>query len=341
VINYIAKPIDLILFGSPSPFNSTEQTYRSSDFILNPIPFYGAMRKYNKNISFDYISLIKREDFLFPLPFDIVEVKGKYSQGKLKKISIKELISDSLDDYQIIFDEGKFKRHFDKYIPSYHLEEYLCGKEDREIRPITPFETEKRIGIKINREKKTTEEGYLYFEDFVRLEKGVSFYIKTDGDLQNKILKIGGEARMVMIEKFNKDIDAEFVNQDRIKKTIKETGLFKLILLTPTNAPCNIQGAKMISKITGRPYVYSGWLRKKNRSFPSKLFRLIRPGAVFYYRIEDKNRDDFVKGLFNRFWLKPGFFKPDFPYFENKEGINPLCLGLTIIGTVKESTIRK
>jgi CRISPR-associated protein Cmr3 len=69
-------------------------------------------------------------------------------------------------------------------------------------------------------------------------------------------------------------------------------------------------------------------------SFPSRLFKIIPQGAVFYYRIKDKqNIDEFLDRLFDRFWLKPAFFTEELPYFEKLEdGTNPLGFGLSIIG---------
>lgn len=335
--NYIIKPIDLFILGNPSPFNSAEQTYRASEKIINPIPFFGAFRKNFKDVKISFITLIEKNKFLFPLPFDIAKTETGYRQGILKKTVSSKFVSDSKDECWVSFGEEKIYRELDKYIDSNLMGKYLLNDfGERDIKTIKPFKTEKRIGIKINRQKRTTEEGYLYFEEYLRFKEDFAFYIKTDCEVSEKTIKLGGESRMGILEKTDTDIEDEFVNIDRIQEHIINNGLFKIILLTPTNGPCEIPGARMIAKIVERPYVYSGWLRKDKYAFPSKLFNLIKPGAVFYYRIEDSNIEEFVKSLFDRFWQKPAFFKPDFPYFESIDGINPLCLGLTLIGTVKE-----
>ncbi|WP_022855927.1 type III-B CRISPR module-associated Cmr3 family protein [Thermodesulfobacterium thermophilum] len=335
--NYLIKPIDLFILGNPSPFNSAEQTYRASEKIINPIPFFGALRKKFKDAQINFISLISKNKFLFPLPFDIVKTDTDYKQGILKRTASSKFVSDSEDEYWVSFGEEKIHREFDRYIDSYFMDKYLLSEfEVENIKTSEPIKTEKRIGIKIDRQKRTTEEGFLYFEEYLRFKEDSAFYIKTNFKASEKTIKLGGESRMAILEEIEIAIEDEFVNIDRIQEHIINNGLFKLILLTPTNGPCEISGARMIAKVVERPYVYSGWLRKDKDAFPSRLFNLIKPGAVFYYRIENSNREEFVKSLFNRFWLKPAFFKPDFPYFESLDGINPLCLGLTIIGTVKE-----
>lgn len=341
---YILKPLDVIILGEPLPFNSAEQTYRKSSSILNPIPFFACLKKQSKNAKIHFISIIQEGRFLLPVPFDIAEVEGKVKLGKLQK-SKKLFLSDSNDEYLITFGEGKLKSIDDRnYVDSNWLEQYLMGEEkyliDTQgmIKTYRPCDSEYRVGIQINHNTRTAEQGYLYFENYLRFNntEKTGFYLKTSVGIKDKILNLGGESRVAQIENFSRDIDEEFVNQDKIKEKIKQTGVFKIILLTPTNAPCEIDGAKLVAKIVRRPYIYSGWLRKDSKSFPSRLFRLIKPGAVFYYKIETEDVEGFITKLFEKFWLKPAFFKPDFPYFESIEGINPICLGLTIIGAIEE-----
>lgn len=342
--SYVFTPADILIFGQPSPFNSTEKIYRESDFVLNPIPFFGALRKKDKDIVISFISYTFNNHFLFPVPFDIVEIEKKHRLAKVTGTE-KRYISDFTDEYTVTFPEGKVIPISSNYfVDSNWLDNYLMGENellfDRSgrIMLFEPFKKEYRVGITINHESRTTEKGYLYFENFLRLDEKnrCGFYIECNVDIANKSITLGGESRVVYVVKKELDINTEFVNQDRIKGIIHKTGLFKLLLLTPTNDICEIPGAKLIAKRVGRPYVYAGWLRKDKFAFPSRLFRLIRPGAVFYYRIENSDSKGFVERLFERFWLKPSFFKPDFPYFEQKNGINPLCLGLTIIGAIKE-----
>lgn len=342
--SYLITPIDVIMLGEPSPFNSAEQTYRTSLTLLNPIPFFGVLRKQKKDAQIALISLMQKDKFLFPLPFDIVEINERHKFGKLKK-NKDRIISSSQDEYFITFGDGKVKAIGESnYVDSDWLEKYLLSEEDSlfdahsSVKTYTPFSFEQRAGIMINREKRTTEQGYLYFEDYMRFDEKSDgrFFLKTNTNIDKRVVTLGGESKAVNIEKTDKDIDAEFVKQDEIKQKIKDSGLFKLLLLTPTNAPSEIPGAKLIAKILRRPFIYSGWLRNTDKAFPSRLFRLIKPGAVFYYKIEDENREGFVNRLFDRFWLKPAFFTADFPYFESVNGINPICLGLTIIGATKE-----
>lgn len=341
--NYVLRPMDLIMLGGPSPFNSSEQSFRVSEKILNPIPFFGALRKEAEDIKIRFLSFviendIGKKDFLFPIPFDIRKIvtsrkEKKYKDGTLMK---SDFISNSEDNYWISFGEEKVYREENEYIDSNTMENYLLGVLKDNFSTYVPFKAEKRVGIKIKHPQRTTDEGYLYFEEYLRLEKNVSFYIKTNSKLSGKAVKLGGESRIAIVKRTDNDVIDEFVNVDCVQEKIIKNGFFKLILLTPTNSACEISGAKMIAKIVGRPYIYSGWLRKGDKAFPSRLFKMIKPGAVFYYQIENGDRAGFVERLFEKFWLKPSLFTPDFPYFESIDGNNPICLGLTIIGSVKE-----
>jgi CRISPR-associated protein Cmr3 len=339
MFNYLIKPLDLILFGDPSAFNATERTFRKASGLLNPIPFYGALRKIHKSAFIEFFGIVKENDFFLPLPADIVKIERRYRTGTLRKLK-QTIVNASADTHHVHFDEEKIKREDGYFLKSHEFEDYLLCDKCEGFNPVTPFKTERRVGIKINRTSRTTEKEHLYFEEYIRLEDNTSFCLKTATDIAKITIPLGGESRVATIEKSDKDIAYDFVKQDKIRGEISKTGLFKLIVLTPTNALAEIEGAKLIANIAGRPFIYSGWLRSPDKSgdrgFPSRLFKLIKPGAVFYYKIEADNKDKFITALFDRFWLKASFFRPDFPYFESRDGINPLCLGLTIIGTVKE-----
>lgn len=340
--SYLIKPVDLIVFGNPSPFNRLEQSYRASEKILNPVPFYGALRRLSKSATIRFFSIVKefhnkKKKVCFPLPYDIVRGYRGYITGILQR-SLPEVLSDYREEYIVSFGEEKFSRRA-SYICD--LKGYLMDtlQDGAKFETYEPFRSEVRVGIGIDRDTRTSAQGELYFEEFIRMEKDFYFYIETEENIHKDVLKIGGESRVCLMERSDEIISRGCLDKDlieEIKRSIVKSGYFKLVLLTPTNMPCDVPGARLIAKVVGRPYIYSGWLRKDKDAFPSKIIKMINPGAVFYYKIEDANRSAFTEMLFERFWLKPSFFTPDFPYFESINGINPLCLGLTIIASLKE-----
>lgn len=336
---YLITPIDVLIFGDGKPFNAGEHHSREINFFLNPIPFVSAFNK-NTNLKtgLRFLSFYdeKAQGFLFPVPLDVgFEKDGEIVNSFLKKadedfVSCKEL------EYFVEFDTNKKMEVGGKYINTQGLKNYLFEENLEEKYFYNLFgyiiEKEIRTGIEIDKTTRTTKEKMLFFQPFIRFSQNIKFFTEFKQEIEKDFLTIGGEAKVVNVSTTEKSPAVLFEDiKENIKNKIQETGYFKIILLTSTNYPPEIEGAKLIAQLTGKPITFSGWYNiykenKKIDSFPTRLFKLIPEGSVFYYKLENKDKLD---EIFNNYWLKPNFYIHELPYFDKN---NPIGFGLSIIG---------
>ncbi|WP_029521647.1 type III-B CRISPR module-associated Cmr3 family protein [Persephonella sp. KM09-Lau-8] len=337
---YLITPIDVLIFGDGKPFNAGEQHSREISFFLNPVPFVSA---FNKNTSLKtglrFLSLYdeKNQNFLFPVPLDIgFEKDGKKVVNSFLRKTNEDFISSEELEFFVEFNTDKKMEVGGRYINTEGLKSYLLNEKLEEKNVYNLFgdiiEKEIRTGIEIDRTTRTTKEKMLFFQPFIRFNENIKFSVEFKQEVEKDFLTIGGEAKIVNISTTEKSPTVLFEDvKENIKRKIQETGYFKIILLTPTNYPLEIEGAKLIAQLTGKPITFSGWYNiyeedKKIDSFPTRLFKLIPEGSVFYYKLENKTKLD---EIFNNYWLKPNFYVHELPYFDKS---NPIGFGLTIIG---------
>lgn len=344
----LIKPYSKIFFGDGRSINKGEAIFAGKDFYINSIPFFSLFGKI-KNIF-----LCKNEKtILFPIPKDIIFLKRednnkKYKLGKYKlKIQDKKILllpnldkKQKIKDINAFFHENKLKEYLQE-----RLSENSFYEEYKDL-----IKTQIIPNISLDRVKKITNNRMLSFKVVNEFKEEINntlyIFVETEKD-NNKIGKeiyylLGGETSVATAKILKSDeIDLlEGLKNENFIKNIKnkiiETKYFKIVLLTPTNYPPEIKGAKLIAQITGKLIPFSGWFNiydnssKKIDGFPSRLFKLIPSGAVFYYKLEDERE---LEKIFDNFWLKPAFFVKEYPYFERLEnGTNPLGFGLSIIG---------
>lgn len=334
------KPFDVFIFGDGREFNAGgKHTYRESVFFINPIAILGSLNNYfNDRLNIRFISLEKNGELFFKMPLDIKLSKSeeliKASSEELIKASLYKLnynfITDEEVEYITDFEFADKMSDVNKYVNQELFKDYLLNKNIKEIPGKSKLKIckELRAGIKINKNTRTTEEGMLYFQSFTRLEENSGFYIVVDRAVESEFLRIGGESKIFKVFKEDEKLSYFESLKENIKKKIEETGFFKIILLTASNGVPNIEGAKLIARIVGKPITFSGWLNLMKSSkyvSPTRIFRLIPEGSVFYYKLEDKNKID---EIVNKFWFKPSFYVKEFPYFDTK---NPSGFGISAI----------
>jgi len=360
-MDILIKEIDRLIFGDGRPFNSGENTFRTSINNIFNIPVYSFIKKFfNGNPELEFIGLAKKgKYFIFPFPLDL-NYKLVYER---ERFYLKPFNKDKIKEYKYLN-----LRIYKNYLKNEKIDNFVETIKNNAYEAL--FSTNSFVGIQLDRQLRTTQEGKLYFENFLSLTKNSDsinsfkmeeYYLyvrlkqsKNKVNIEKYLVLLGGESRLAKLESLNENlISKNFKNNfvEDIKSKIQKTKYFKIILLTPTNYPPEIEGAKRIAQLTGRPIAFSGWFNvyedkeedsKKIDSFPSRLFKLIPAGSVFYYKIDDEiTKDDkklkeFTEKLFDEYWLKPSFFVPEYPYFEKaKDGTNPLGFGLSIIGVAQ------
>lgn len=336
------EPLDVMRFRDGKPFSAEEDVIATSMFPPFPSTFYGAVRAEilsRQNFQFQPLSSIEdKRDYLnridsmthdlrivgpfiadenqleyFPIPKDIVEIKGqdkKYVQLKSRNSPIFQ--SDSKDlppspmwvktNYDEHIEDGK------GFIGESELKIYLRGEEDSWsiLNPDKIFQKEERVGIKRSSSTKTSEEGFFYIAEFIRLngQFGFTLDVEGSGSLPDKgFLRLGGESRAASYRK----IEDRKWDDDAIKKKIKETGKFKLYLLSPAifnkgwvaewmqNGEKDGLKFKFVSACVGKPVPVGGFDIVQNKPKPMK--KAVPAGSVYFFELLGGEVDELFKAF--------------------------------------------
>jgi CRISPR-associated protein (Cas_Cmr3). len=329
------KPFDAIIFGDGKDFNAKERTFRESDFFINPIPILSGLNKASdKKLNIEFLSLAKGENLYFKAPLDIKILKGK---DKVLKPTLRELgnvITEETEEpikYFLDYKTQEKIEDINAYIKDEELIKYLKD-EEISINDTISFQKELRTGIKIDESKGTTQEGYLFTQSFLRFDDDVYFYVKASEEIKEvETLVVGGESKLSVVIKKDNDLTYKLLKEkEHIKDMVRNTGFFRLILLTPTNRVLHIEGTKLINKVIGKHITYSSWIKLKDdkTGFPTRIYRLIPEGSVIFYKMEDVAKID---EIFDKYYLKPAYYELEYPYFDTN---NPVGFGLSIIGAL-------
>ncbi|MCM8808485.1 MAG: type III-B CRISPR module-associated protein Cmr3 [Candidatus Omnitrophica bacterium] len=231
---------------------------------------------------------------------------------------------------------------FEGFISQDGLQDWVDGKEvkeDKIKRFYDVFEYERRVGIKQSMEIHTVigEDG-LYRIDYLRLKEGWSFIFYVEFNYENlrdselsdedkilqffgktpKVLKLGGEMKVIYYEVEKKDDLKSIIK----KPKVKSEEVIKILFLTPSTFNCNkvfpsFSGVEIISA------VINGYLNLAITSKGLKLDKFtkkgIKSGSVFYVKVLDES---FVNNL----WF-------DFPYAyrENNKEKNKAFIGRNLV----------
>ena len=318
------KPTDSLFFGTGKPFNAGADSWTDSSFLPNPSVIWGAL-----------FSVLYREGEI-----DIVD--GKVSEDERKKLKIKNiylyieenkvlkfLVPTPLDVYI-----GKHNNYISElqkvnFISNYPLDYIsMIDKDDIEIaenslieigslfksyqKHIVPsiyqfdkiFKADYKIGIKIDKNKKTAQENHLYRIDLTQFEKNSGFLVEYEideeksfnpsGVLKRGVLKLGGEGKSAKYEdiKANRILRELDKYRKKAKDKIEKEKFFKLYFKTPALLksdwkPNEIKGLKLLSANVGKYIPIGGFDMEKNK--PKAMNKFIPAGSVFVYKIEDKS----------------------------------------------------
>ncbi len=186
------------------------------------------------------------------------------------------------------------------------------------------FSYESRVGIHINSESQTvSEEDGLYRIDFVRLNelKDVKLVFFVEFDYENdelkkagtsdneliekvfnsypRVLKLGGETRMVRYEVEKEDFKKWFENNIFKKPSVKKDEVIKILFLTPYYIKCDIwsdfgkYGCVISASVVGEN------IGINSINYGRKLQRVISPGSIIYLKVEKAEKVE------QDLWLKP------------------------------------
>lgn len=183
------------------------------------------------------------------------------------------------------------------------------------------IETESKIGISLERKRRVTKESMLYNMEFLRFKKefkeaGFLVAVQNGPSFENVgKAKFGGEGRPWNVEETKTGV-LNFADEEieKIKKQIKNTGVARIILVTPAiwkygNRPSQWNGetnelefngftCKLLAVATSRPVVVGGWDIVRNR--PKKRMNAVPAGTVLYVQVKKDDVDRFVDGILGK-----------------------------------------
>lgn len=159
---------------------------------------------------------------------------------------------------------------------------YLQGKKPTGAPIRDLYETEERVGLKLNAKRRAAEQGYLYHAQFLRLYDGVGLLVGVSEKIfaDRGVIGIGGEAR-----------SGRYSMVTYQQRANAGKGRIKVILQTPAYFAQGWQPAggdwspfisgRLVSAAIGKPISISGW--NIARREPKALRHYVPAGSVFYF----------------------------------------------------------
>ncbi len=329
---YEINALDSLFFRDAAPFSVATDIYAKSIFPPLPSVYYGALRSVyfsrnmddfkNANTDSDPtlklrigLTALKYQNLLmFPQPLDTEVrkvIKNQSESYQLSLLSLKEVenvssyplscrLTSSCNDKESQVSGGLFFNQSE-------LENYLNGTETEfASTPLQDLITrERRVGIKINRNTRITEDKLFYQMESVRLEnEKTSIILDISGMAlpDEGMIKLGGRAKGSFFKKSEKQI--------KIELSQKNADYFKLYFSTPTYFengwyPKWISGedfigefpanghkikCKLVAAAVGRYVGAGGYDMKEKR--PKKMKYDIPAGSVYYFKLLEGSFSD-------------------------------------------------
>ncbi len=312
------EALDTLVFQDGKPFEKSNDSWGNSLVLPTPSTLYGALRatyfakhfdelsKANeandptKNLKINFIGLQYKGNLVFSLPRDCVELKDKVitldlEENNLTNNPLKYIFSskeevDGLDG--AFLKKSNFSRYLScKTIGSFEKEESFIIRESK-------------IGIGLNRQTKTTEEGLLYRVEMLRY-KDLKIVVDFDGlDLENSgLMRLGGEAKGTRYKQVE-SLDVPISNISG--------NTFKLYLLTPAifnngwypdwiDEENDFIGEyrgfklKLVASAIGKSQSIGGFDIKKRE--PKKMRKAVPMGSVYYFEILEGDKEKVVEAF--------------------------------------------
>jgi CRISPR-associated protein Cmr3 len=339
--------LDTLFFRDGKPFTMGEDTWANGIFPPYPSVIYGALRSAYFSHHLNELKKANNEDdptrdlkikgfyiladnnVYLPLPNDCVKKKGS-RDNLVFVLPVHKLIDikSSCPTQQALKSEKEVVENVDGELISIDsFKEYLkCAKDSFSsiLKVADRVLPEPKIGIGINRESGTSEEGKLYRVDMRRLEnkRGESLSVIIDFEGLNLpergMMRLGGEGKAVSYQQFEPiDFSIDNFNFDGNK--------FKLYLSTPAifengwlpawidekNLICEGKGLKLklLTVSIGKP-VYIGGFNMKTRK-PKPMCKAVPAGSVYYFEVIEgdiqKAFEIFNQSPISDFYPKQGF----------------------------------
>ncbi|MGI6776496.1 MAG: type III-B CRISPR module-associated protein Cmr3 [Acetivibrionales bacterium] len=336
-------PLDTLFFRNGKPFMMGVDTWADVIFPPPPSVIYGALRTlYFANHMDEFKKFFESKNekddptkdlvikgvylkensggLMLHAPLDTVKrKKGKNKLYFLTPSEEKDCYS-SLDTKLLLKSEENQLETVEKlYIEHDYLEYYLQGlKRNMYFSSLdSQIKIEPKVGIRIDRNRHTSEQGEFYRAGMIRL-KDLSIlvdYENLEGIPDTGIIKLGGEGKAASYRKVD-DFSLPFTYKPCIRNK-----RFKLYLATPAifrngwlpgwlDEGLNGIKLKLIAAAVGK-YITIGGFDIKERK-PKTMYRAVPAGSVYYFEVpegvdEQKLIDSFHNRCISEYEKEKGF----------------------------------
>ncbi|WP_263835154.1 type III-B CRISPR module-associated protein Cmr3 [Salinibacter sp.] len=333
-------PLDTVFFRDGSPFTMGQETWGNSQFPPPPSVVYGALRtRYfaehpgrlsDAATSEDPTSSARLTSFhlrrggvpCFPLPRDLVEapgaddLRGGTPVTRLEQTDLPTGGVGMGPTSAVLSHPGEVDDVRRSFVEFGDLVEYLRGgtgpiasmhlTENDLVHP------EPKIGIRINQDSRSADDGFLYRVGLHRLGKDTSFGIGVDGlPLEEAgLLKLGGESKPARYEHLGDDSPVPDPPHD----AIASQDAFVLYLATPAIFehgwipswidPETMKGqesgvsVRLETAAVGKPGAVGGWNMKEGK--PKPMDRTVPAGSVYRFSISEGTAAEVIEAFHDR-----------------------------------------
>lgn len=327
-MDLIIKPVDVWLFRDGRPFSAGEDHEALSIFPPTPFTLQGAIRtKVLSDKGIDLTGFAKQknpdpdvgygENFgklqllgpmlvhkkegkwerLIPMPADVVKVGKEFKLLKPQKLQFKTNLPEKLE---LLWVKGQRIEDAKGWLPESEWQRYLqgdaqirclCGEKEDCICNKLLFSFEPRIGIAIERSKRTTQTRMLYRANFIRLQDKVALWAKVEGvNLKNHgFLRFGSEGKAASCEVIGPLPNFTSYNQNFEKR-------FKVVLISPAWFSEGYQPSdwskifkvpvRLVAIALSRPQKIGGFDVAKGQ--PKPLRNFVSAGSVYFFETDEK-----------------------------------------------------
>ena len=324
----VFKALDTLVFRDGKPFGSSGDTWADSLVFPTPTTLYGALRGiyFSQNpdqqpkaktdedptkdlrINSIFFCNLKDHSYLLPVPKDVV----KAEQNGAEKIELLELIPNMSTSNPLPFifsapDEADEVENIEGFIDEGSFGDYVNANVSASVDSVQSMSdlvtTEPKIGIAIDKSKRSVQEERLY-----RLAQhrytNLGIVVDFEGiEIADKgLAKFGGEAKGAVYEKY--------AGSMQLSNSF-EGDIFKLVLLTPAIFsqgwipdfidPNTMEGkdikVRLIAAALGRAQYIGGWDMKEN--LPKPMRKAVPAGSVYFFELLDKNDAEKVQERFH------------------------------------------
>ncbi|HEY9704893.1 MAG TPA: type III-B CRISPR module-associated Cmr3 family protein [Allocoleopsis sp.] len=322
-------PLDILMFRDAKPFSPTERAWAKSIFPPNNHAISGAIQAliHKQELTIKGVFLCYENELYLPSPLNYVNGKKLIPVTWLETDHIAEqMIWDKLQPAPLILETSEKQENSNHkqsknriFLPAKTVKKLLLGeeltKEDWQLKEgenREPWTQEVRSHNTIENNTREVKENDGYFvENAIRLDEGWSLAVSIEcanyqvDELDQKILRLGGESHRVLLEKCP-ELQTQWNELQNISNNNKkEEGKVLAYLVTPgiferkhkKGAFCrsypwewklahivnqNQTKGSLVSVATSKPLPISCRMRKDNISIPAPQIFAAPAGSIYY-----------------------------------------------------------